>query len=74
MDRASGWYKRYTQKILVGVGLVIALVLFRIFDMTKPWPIRRIERLPGGYGVVYDDVVAGLIALALGLLLQDRLF
>ena len=41
---------------------LIAFVLFRIFDIAKPFPIRRIEHiLPGGFGVVMDDVVAGLM-------------
>ena len=41
---------------------LIALVLFRIFDMWKPWPIRRLEKLPGGVGIVADDVLAGMYA------------
>jgi len=37
--------------------------LFRFFDIVKPWPIRRIEAmLPGGLGVMADDVAAGLCA------------
>ena len=39
-----------------------ALVLFRLFDIFKPPPIRQAERLPGGLGIVADDVVAGLAA------------
>lgn len=35
-------------------------VLFRLFDMWKPFPIRRLERLPGGLGIVADDVMAGV--------------
>lgn len=42
---------------------VLALVLFRLFDITKPWPIRRLESLPGGTGIMLDDVAAGLLAL-----------
>ena len=38
-------------------------VLFRLFDITKPFPIRRLERFPGGAGVMADDVGAGLFAL-----------
>ncbi len=41
---------------------LIALVLFRIFDMTKPWPIRKLEELHGGLGIVADDVLAGVYA------------
>jgi len=36
------------------------LILFRVFDIFKPWPIRRLERLPGGYGIMTDDVMAGV--------------
>jgi len=39
---------------------LLALVLFRIFDMWKPWPIRKLETLPGGVGIVADDVLAGV--------------
>jgi phosphatidylglycerophosphatase A len=42
----------------------LALVLFRLFDILKPPPIRQLERLPGGTGIMLDDVAAGLIALA----------
>ena len=45
----------------------LALLLFRAFDIWKPWPIRRLERLPEGTGIVLDDLAAGALALALGL-------
>ena len=34
------------------------LVLFRVFDIWKPWPVRQSQRLPGGWGVTVDDVLA----------------
>jgi phosphatidylglycerophosphatase A len=37
-----------------------AFVLFRLFDIWKPWPVRRLERLPGGLGIVADDAMAGV--------------
>jgi phosphatidylglycerophosphatase A len=43
---------------------VLALLLFRLFDIFKPPPIRRLERLPGGTGIMLDDVAAGIFALA----------
>jgi phosphatidylglycerophosphatase A len=43
-------------------GTIAAVVLFRVFDMTKPFPARRAEKLPGGWGIVLDDVVAGIQA------------
>ena len=42
---------------------LLALVLFRFFDILKPPPIRRLERLPEGTGIVVDDLAAGLYAL-----------
>lgn len=39
---------------------VLALALFRLFDIWKPPPVRRLERLHGGLGIVADDVMAGL--------------
>jgi phosphatidylglycerophosphatase A len=49
---------------------LIALVLFRLFDITKPFPVRRLERLPGGWGIVFDDVAAGLYAFCIASLLR----
>jgi len=46
-------------------GVIAAVVLFRIFDMTKPFPARRLEKLPEGWGVVMDDVAAGVWAAVL---------
>jgi phosphatidylglycerophosphatase A len=41
---------------------VLALALFRIFDIWKPPPVRQLERLPGGFGIVADDAMAGIYA------------
>jgi len=43
--------------------LLAGFILFRIFDVIKPSPARRAEHLPGGWGVMTDDVVAGLYSL-----------
>jgi phosphatidylglycerophosphatase A len=45
--------------------LLAGFILFRSFDIVKPFPLRRLERLPGGTGIMMDDVGAGLYALAL---------
>lgn len=45
--------------------LLAGLILFRAFDIVKPFPLRRLERLPEGVGIMLDDVGAGLYALAL---------
>jgi phosphatidylglycerophosphatase A len=44
---------------------VLAFALFRIFDITKPWPIRKLERLHGGLGIVADDLLAGVYGAVL---------
>ena len=49
IDLALLWY---------GAGFI----LFRIFDILKPWPVSAAESLPGGIGVMADDVVAGTLA------------
>ena len=42
-------------------SVVVGVVAFRVFDQVKPWPARTFERrLPGGWGVVMDDVAAGV--------------
>lgn len=51
---------------VLGVGLL----LFRLFDIVKPFPARASERLPGGVGVMADDVIAGLYALGVLALLR----
>ncbi|MCG7201316.1 phosphatidylglycerophosphatase A [Marinobacter pelagius] len=45
-------------------GVLMTFALFRLFDVVKPWPIGWLdERLPGGLGIMVDDVVAGFMAL-----------
>ena len=56
------------------LGVIVAFVLFRLFDIFKPYPIRRLERLRAGWGVMADDGLAGIYAAALvGLALWLRL-
>jgi phosphatidylglycerophosphatase A len=45
------------------IGLITGFILFRAFDIVKPFPARRAERFPGGWGIMLDDVVAGLYSL-----------
>lgn len=64
---AGGW----------AAGIVLAFVLFRLFDIAKPWPIRVLDRrVHGGFGIMIDDALAGLIAalLLLGLRRWTGLF
>lgn len=50
--------------LLLGVAGAAAFVLFRIFDVAKPWPVSAFERLPGGVGIMADDVAAGVLSAA----------
>jgi phosphatidylglycerophosphatase A len=42
-----------------------AFILFRFLDILKPWPIRQLEQIPKGWGVMLDDMLAGLLTLGL---------
>jgi len=44
------------------MNTIIGFILFRVFDILKPFPIKQTERLKGAWGIVADDVVAGLFA------------
>jgi phosphatidylglycerophosphatase A len=51
--------------------LAAAFICFRILDVLKPWPVRRLERLPGGLGIMADDLLAGIYG---AILLNAALF
>ena len=43
--------------------IVVGFFLFRLFDIWKPWPIRLVDRdVPGGFGIMFDDILAGVYA------------
>ena len=45
--------------------LLLGFILFRVFDIWKPWPVRWLEKLPGGWGIMADDWMAGVYAAIL---------
>jgi phosphatidylglycerophosphatase A len=53
--------------------MLVAFLAFRVFDVLKPWPARRLEYLPRGWGIMLDDLVAALYALAVVWVLRDYL-
>jgi len=55
------------------LALFVAFVVFRFFDIAKPPPVKRFERIPGGDGILLDDVVAGVYGLAVMALLRTFL-
>jgi len=59
----AGMFALYTgMSLLNWKYLLAAFVLFRIFDIAKPFPCRRLEKLPGGWGIMADDWMAGVYA------------
>jgi phosphatidylglycerophosphatase A len=64
IDEVAGQMIAFIAVPLNWHNVLAALILFRAFDISKPFPIRRLEHLPEGTGIMLDDVGAGLYALA----------
>jgi phosphatidylglycerophosphatase A len=62
LDEASAFAVYSALSLLNWKYLLAGLILFRVFDIWKPFPIRRLERLPGGWGIMADDWMAGIYA------------
>jgi phosphatidylglycerophosphatase A len=69
-DEAAGMWFAALAVPATTYELAAVFLLFRLFDVVKPAPMPRLERLPGGWGVVADDVAAGLLARATWWLLK----
>jgi phosphatidylglycerophosphatase A len=70
VDEVAGMALSVLTVPLTPAILAVAFVLFRIFDVLKPFPANVSQRLPGGLGVMTDDLIAGLYALVLVLLVR----
>jgi phosphatidylglycerophosphatase A len=62
IDEVVGTWISIIGMPLTGLNLLLAFVLFRFFDILKPLGIRQAERLNGGWGVMVDDILAGVYA------------
>jgi phosphatidylglycerophosphatase A len=62
IDEIAGQAIALVPAALDPLNYIVAFGLFRFFDIGKLWPANVAQRLPGGYGVVVDDVVAGIYA------------
>jgi len=64
IDETAGQLITLIGEPLVWKSFLAGFILFRAFDIVKPPPVRQLERLPEGTGIVVDDVAAGLYGLA----------
>ncbi|MCW9044778.1 MAG: phosphatidylglycerophosphatase A, partial [Alphaproteobacteria bacterium] len=68
IDEVAGqWLSLFPVSYFLGqadiIGVIAAFILFRIFDILKPWPIRLLDsKVGGGFGVMVDDIGAGIVA------------
>ncbi|MBI1313746.1 phosphatidylglycerophosphatase A [bacterium] len=66
-DEVAAFWLVFLPQLVTGTPItwqhtIAGFVLFRIFDISKPWPVSRLERLPGGLGIMADDLAAGMLA------------
>ena len=63
VDEVAGqWIALFHSQVNLS-HLLAGFLLFRVFDIVKPWPARQLEGLPAGWGIMLDDVAAGVYAL-----------
>jgi len=62
IDEVAGFLVTMFLMPLSWLSLLLGFILFRIFDIAKPFPIRRLEKIEGGAGIVLDDLLAGIYA------------
>ncbi len=65
IDEVAGQWIACAFAPISWIAYLLAFLLFRLFDILKPWPIRYFERLHGGIGIMADDVIAALMAGAI---------
>jgi phosphatidylglycerophosphatase A len=73
IDEVAGMALTALASPLTPATLAVGFLLFRLFDIVKPPPARAIQRWPGGPGIMADDLVAGLYALAVLVLARTLL-
>src|SRR5206468_12579755 len=63
VDEVIGqWIAIAAAPVINWKSVLAAFILFRLFDIWKPPPVRQLESLPGGWGIVADDIMAGVYA------------
>ena len=65
-DEFVGFWITMTMIPFMWSNLILGFVLFRLFDIVKPWPIKLLDKhVHGGFGIMVDDVLAGIFAWAI---------
>jgi len=62
VDEVAGQWLTLAGLPFTPAVIAAGFVLFRVMDVVKPWPARDLERLPGGWGIMADDIAAGVLA------------
>jgi phosphatidylglycerophosphatase A len=62
LDEVAGMLVTLLLVPVHAAGTVLGFLLFRLFDIVKPYPANRLEHLPGGAGIMADDIMAGIYA------------
>ena len=62
MDEVAGMLITLAFLHVTFTGAIVGFLIFRVFDVIKPWPSGRFEKLPGGLGVMADDGMAAIYA------------
>ncbi len=62
IDELAGMFITMTGHRVIITNLIAGFILFRFFDIVKPYPIRYVERYRKGYGIMADDILAGVFA------------
>ena len=72
IDEVCGYLVAMMGHALSFSSILTGFLLFRLFDIWKPWPIRSVERnLTGGASIMIDDVLAGILANSLGFIILE---
>lgn len=73
VDEIAGYMITMIGVTMNATSLLVGFLLFRLFDILKPWPIRIIDRnMKGGLGIMMDDILAGVFSLIIMQLLIAR--
>lgn len=64
IDEVAGQWIALSVAPVTLVGFLAGFAMFRYFDIRKVWPVNVAERLPGGLGIIADDIIAGIMAAA----------